>query len=190
MPRWPDFGRTRLSNDGRRREPMRAIRADQPPSAQVAGPRGTVYGSDDQDDDRSGLSVEQTDSAVGELWSPVKAGTSVARRVAVRPHEHAVPHSHPKMLCTTGPAHCSPPAPSLRSQVLVQGRTSTVRTMAPPATAMAPARICGAVRTMNPCVDAAAPGPVLRSQPPTGPGAGYTGDHRDWRARLQGGAGQ
>ena len=47
--RWPDFGRTALHNDARRREPVRAILAGQPPSAQVAGMSGTIYGSDVHD---------------------------------------------------------------------------------------------------------------------------------------------
>jgi len=36
---WPDFGRTTMNNNGRRRESVRAGLAGQPPSAQVAGRR-------------------------------------------------------------------------------------------------------------------------------------------------------
>jgi len=44
--RWPDFGRTTLQNNARRRQPVRTILAGQPSTAQVADPRGTVYGSE------------------------------------------------------------------------------------------------------------------------------------------------
>jgi hypothetical protein len=43
---WSDFGHTTMSNNGRQREPLSTILAGQPLSAQVAGARGTVYGSD------------------------------------------------------------------------------------------------------------------------------------------------
>jgi hypothetical protein len=45
MLRWPDFGRTTLSNKEGQRKPVTAIPAGQPPSAQVAGTRGTIYPS-------------------------------------------------------------------------------------------------------------------------------------------------
>jgi hypothetical protein len=44
--RCPDFGRTTLNNKGRQRKTLRAILAGQQPCAQVAGTRGTVYGSE------------------------------------------------------------------------------------------------------------------------------------------------
>jgi hypothetical protein len=43
---WPDFGRMTLQNKEGRREPVRSILAGQPANAQVAGMRGTVYGSE------------------------------------------------------------------------------------------------------------------------------------------------
>jgi len=45
LPRWRDFGLVTLRNKGRGREPMRSILAGQRPSAQVPGPRATIYGS-------------------------------------------------------------------------------------------------------------------------------------------------
>jgi hypothetical protein len=44
--RWPDFGRTTLNDKGRQRKTLRAILAGQPPCAQVAGTRGTAYGTE------------------------------------------------------------------------------------------------------------------------------------------------
>jgi len=44
--RWPDFGRTILQNNGSRCQSAQTVLAGQPPSAQVAGTRGTIYGSE------------------------------------------------------------------------------------------------------------------------------------------------
>jgi hypothetical protein len=46
MLRWPDFGRTPPRNEGEQRQPVSAVLAGQPSSAQVAGTSGTIYGSE------------------------------------------------------------------------------------------------------------------------------------------------
>jgi hypothetical protein len=58
-----------LQNNGRRREPARAILAGQPPSDQVAGPPGTIYGSADHGPGASLCVVRKFLSALGYSWS-------------------------------------------------------------------------------------------------------------------------